>query len=527
MAVEIEKARTPSFSKGSEHSITAEKASDVDVTVALVAGDDGQPISPEDSRRIRRKLDLHLLPVLFLLYVLQFIDKSSLAASSVLGVLEDAHLNIDQFNNAASAFYIGYLVFEWPQQWALQRFPVAKWISFNVFLWAVFLGLQPLCKSFGPLWALRFLLGASEGAVTAGLMIMVSMFYTRIEIGERIGWTLQCNGIAQIINGFISFGVAHVKATAKPRQWQWQMIITSILSLIVGTIFLAFFPDNPAKARFLSQEEKVLVVKRVSENQNGIETKKFKKAQFIEALRDPKTWLFFLFAAVSNLQNGNGAQYSLIIKDFGFTKMQSTILNIPSGFSQICGITLGCWLLRKFPNSRAWLAMIFFVPSLLAAILEITLTNKIGKLVAFYFYGFGGAPSFAFVMSWVTSTTAGHTKRLTVNGLFLIGYALGQFLCTQFWRAKYKPRNIVPWSICIAVIVCDFIILMALRMYLNGENKRRDALQAGRTEEDIEDERWGYVEIPNGPDGVPVKQRVDKSLLDITDRENLSFRYCL
>lgn len=110
------------------------------------------------------------------------------------------------------------------------------------------------------------------------------------------------------------------------------------------------------------------------------------------------------------MQNGYGAQYPLILKDFGFTKLQSTVLNVPSGFSQICGITLGCFLLRKFPNSRAYLAMIFFLPSLIAAILLMTLNNKIGKLCAFYFYGFGGAPSFVMVMSWVTSTTAGHTK---------------------------------------------------------------------------------------------------------------------
>jgi len=123
-----------------------------------------------------------------------------------------------------------------------------------------------------------------------------------------------------------------------------------------------------------------------------------------------KTWLFFLFATVSNLQNGNGAQYSLIIRDFGFNKLQTTLLNIPSGFSQICGITLGCYLLRRNPNSRAYLAMIFFLPSLISAILLMTLHNKTGKLVSYYFYGFGGAPSFAFVVSWVTSTTAGHTK---------------------------------------------------------------------------------------------------------------------
>lgn len=86
------------------------------------------------------------------------------------------------------------------------------------------------------------------------------------------------------------------------------------------------------------------------------------------------------------------------------------ILNIPSGFSQIISITLVCYLLRHFPNSRAVLAMMFFLPTLVAVILLMTLHNNIGKLCAFYFVNFGGAPSFALVVGWVACTTSGHTK---------------------------------------------------------------------------------------------------------------------
>lgn len=496
--------------------------SEVDVTVALVAahGALNEEITPEESRKLRIKLDWHLLPILFMLYTLQFIDKSTLGASSILGLIEDNKLSAPEFNTLGSAFYIGYLVFEWPQNWALQRFPVAKWVSLNIFLWAIFLGLHPLCKSFGSLFALRFLLGASEGAVTAGLMLVISMFYTRVEIGERIGWTFQCNGFAQVVSGFISFGVFHISPSAKPNQWQWLMIVTAVLTLVCGAIFLLFFPDNPSNARFLTTEEKVKVVRRVRGNQNGIETKKWKKDQFYEALRDPKTWLFFLFATVSNLQNGVGVQYSIIISSFGFTKLQTTLLNIPSGVAQIMGITLGCYMLRRMPNTRAYLAILWFMPSVLAAILLMTLpfSNRVGLLSAFYVLGFGGAPSFVFVVSWVTSTVAGHTKRLTTNGIFLIGYALGQILCTQFWLQKYRPRNLVPWGICLASYVGDFILLLAIRTMLSRENARRDRLQGGSPREEDE---YGWVEV----DGQ--KRKVEKSLMDLTDRENLSFRYVL
>ena len=134
---------------------------------------------------------------------------------------------------------------------------------------------------------------------TLGVMLITSMFYTRVEIGERIGWTFQCNGFATIISGFLSFAVFHIAPGSHPNQWQWLMIIMAIWTLLSAILFYFFFPDNPAQARFLTQKEKIKVVKRIQDNRNGIETKQWKFYQFREALTDVKTWLFFAFAISS------------------------------------------------------------------------------------------------------------------------------------------------------------------------------------------------------------------------------------
>ena len=143
--------------------------------------------------------------------------------------------------------------------------------------------------------------------------------------------------------------------------------------------------------------------------------------------------------------------------------------------------------------------------------------------------------------------------------MFLVGYALGQILCTQFWKQAYKPRNYVPWSITLASYACDIVLLLTLRLYLQAENARRDRALAASGVEGGEDEKghahhnkydenFGYVEKV-GPDGNVVRQKVEKALLDLTvscrfrlspgywncsrktvysqDRENLAFRYVL
>ena len=156
----------------------------------------------------------------------------------------------------------------------------------------------PQADCFPPV-ALRVLLGGAEGCVYNGIMIITSMFYTRTEIGERIGWTIQCNGFAQILSGFLAFGVAHSPSTKKPARWQLLLIIYCAITLAVGIWFLIVFPDSPVKARFLTKDEKIKAVRRIQSNHSGTETKKWKREQVIEALKDVKTWLFFFLAAIA------------------------------------------------------------------------------------------------------------------------------------------------------------------------------------------------------------------------------------
>ncbi|KAG8990411.1 hypothetical protein FRB90_001768 [Tulasnella sp. 427] len=497
----------------------------VDVVVGLYSGHaEDAALDPAVASKIRAKLDWNLLPLLFILYTLQFLDKNSIGAGSILGILTDAKLTANQFNNLGSAFYIGYIIFVYPHAQMMQRFPIAKYIAVNIFLWSVFIGLQCTCKSYGGLFALRFLLGASEGCITSGIMTIISMFYTRVEISQRLGWTFQCNGIAQILSSFMAYGVAHIDMKAHPRPWQWFMIIITLLSLSVSILYFWRMPDNPTNARFLSEQDKVDVVKRIQVNQNGIETKVWKRYQFIEALKDPKTWMFFFFAAVADLQGGLGIEYAIIIKGFGFNTLQTTLLNIPSGFAMIIAITLGTIALKKFPNSRTIIGALGFVPGVIGCFLLMYLPweNKAGLLTQIYIIQFGGV-GFVMMLSLCAIVFSGHTKKMTVNAIFLVGYALGQILCTQFWKQKYRPRNMVPWTIQLCTYIADITIILTIRWYLNRENKRRDAEQIASGKEY---EEFGYIEHTR-EDGSVQKIKVPIQFMDITDWENKAFRYAL
>ena len=154
---------------------------------------------------------------------------------------------------------------------------------------------------------------------------------------------------------------------------------------------------------------------------------------------------------------------------------------------------------------------------------------------------FSGQPGLLMSLSWVTSTVSGHTKKVTMNAIWLVGYSVGQMVAPQPWKEEYKPRNAIPWTILMAAWAGQVVIIVIFYFYLNGENRKREERVALlRSEHPPVDEKAGidvhpdlepyeeysWVDI-SGCGGGNKRERVEKRFLDMTDKENLTFRYVL
>jgi len=387
-------------------------------------------------------------------------------------------------------------------------------------VWAVALSCHAACKDFGGLFAVRLVLGMCEGSITAGFLLVIAMFYTHKEQTLRVGYWFLMNGTAQIISGFVSFGCLHI-STRSFQPWQWLMVITGIITFIIAAAFWFFFPDSPTTAWFLTPEERVIAVLRIKVNQSGVENKQFKTHQMFEALTDPKTWLFALFAALANVTNSLVNQRQLIVASFGFTPLQTTLLGCVDGVIEVVAIASGVTLAARIPNSRAYVGCTYILPSILAVFLINLLpwSNKIGLLFSIWLTDIG-TPSFVLVLSWLSSVTAGHTKRITVNAILLSAYCIGNAVGPFMWQARYKPRNHVPWIVIACCYASMMILLLAIRYYLVSENRRRDS--------EAVDETYDHVYVQRSTDyGGIEKVHIDKEYLDLTDIQNRAFRYVL
>lgn len=189
-------------------------------------------------------------------------------------------------------------------------------------------------------------------------------------------------------------------------------VITGGLTILYGFAVYFYLPDNPSSAHFLSPEERAQSILRIASNHSGIEQKRFKKSQFVEAVKDPKTWLFFLHAWSQEMANGLTNQYSLIIKSFGFSTLETTLLGCINGLTALISLGAAAVILSKTTNARAWLSAGSYVLPVVSCIMLITLPwrNKAGLLVAIYIRATGGI-AYSVVMIWAANCSAGHTKK--------------------------------------------------------------------------------------------------------------------
>ncbi|KAH6976884.1 major facilitator superfamily domain-containing protein [Ilyonectria destructans] len=171
-------------------------------------------LSAEEDRRLLRKIDLCLLPVLAISYMLQYLDKSAMGYTAIIGLRDDLNLVGQDYSWASSFFYFGYLAGSAPAAFLIVRFPVGRFMSSTIGVWAGILMLMAVCKNAAGLWAARFFLGFVESAIAPGMAVIISMWYKRSEQPLRQAAWFMGNVMGGLFGGLLSYGIGHINSIA-------------------------------------------------------------------------------------------------------------------------------------------------------------------------------------------------------------------------------------------------------------------------------------------------------------------------
>ncbi|KAE8541995.1 hypothetical protein D1P53_002169 [Cryptococcus gattii VGV] len=458
-------------------------------------------VTPEDNRRL-------LLPLTMIAYTLQYIDRSAMSYAAVFTFRADLHLIGAQYSWLGSCFFIGYLFFEFPGSYILQRFPLSKIMGTSIVIWGGLLMCMAAPRSFGGAAAIRILLGCSEALVTPGFVLLISRFYKREEQPLRVGLWYCCNGLGSFIGALVSFGIGHIHVDNIPN-WAWIFIFNGAITVIFGIIFLLLCPENPQTCKILYAHEKRIALERVRTNRSSLGSKAIKWYQVKEALCPwicPQGWSYFFIVMSLSLPNGGiGNFLHLILQSYGYTSFQTILMGLPQAVLQVLFPLSGAIIARKVPNARLYVLMAYMLPSLVGVIIQYKTRNSGALLFGYYILG-SYVASLGICIAAPGANVAGYTKRIIIGAMVFIAYALGNITGHFFWKSAESPPYRSGMLACMVCFAATTPLGFCLRCYYVYENKRRDSLQA---------------EMGKGT------ENGQGDFSDRTDVENLSFRYAL
>ncbi|GAA5910434.1 hypothetical protein JCM8208_004475 [Rhodotorula glutinis] len=483
---------------------------------AKLAGETAITFTQEEEQAVRRKVFIRIVPLLAAVYFSQFLDKGSVNYAAVMG-LPLASKGV-QWNHAVSAFYYGFLVAEIPQSILAQRFGMSTWLGINICLWSGALWLHSATSLFAPFFIFRFILGACESVVSPVLIASVAAWFKKDEQSRAVAAFYAQNGISTIVGGALAYGLNTYTGTVD--KWRLIYFVLAAMALVVGVAVLIFLPNSVSSAKFLTPRERQIALERVRGNQSGTVSRKWKKAQALEAVRDPKVWLLCGLMFVISVPNAAITSFtSILIKSFGYTSAEALLYNMPSGAVQlVTTITIAFWADRRRVRMLPFIAAV--IPSIVGFALLIAYSANSGSakdnktpLLVGVFLSQTFVSALSLLFSWSASNIAGSSKRSVVNGALLFSFAGGNICGSQAFQQSTAP-DYIPGKITLFVLL---VLLVPFALVLRWYTLRLNRKKAEQVRALVEEHGWSPEDLQREKDAMAFK--------DATDSENPFYVY--
>ena len=263
-------------------------------------------LSPEERQHLEaalvRKIDTRLLPMIILMYILNYLDRNNIAAARLAG-LEDPpskgglSLTSTQYLTALSILFVGYILMQIPSNLFLNKIgKPALYLPTVMIVWGVISTATAGAQSYGGLIAIRFFLGFVEAAYFPGCLFFLSSWYTRRELGFRIAMLYSGSLLSGAFSGLITAGIKNSLDGARGlRAWRWMFIIEGVITICIA--FFAYFalPNFPRTTSWLTEEERQLAIWRLDEDIGEDDWVDSSQQTFFHgmklAFQDIKTWI--------------------------------------------------------------------------------------------------------------------------------------------------------------------------------------------------------------------------------------------
>ncbi|KIJ39717.1 hypothetical protein M422DRAFT_60684 [Sphaerobolus stellatus SS14] len=431
--------------------------------------------SDEDERRLVKKLDRRILPIMCLLYLFAYLDRTNLGNARLQGLPQDI-LGGDPtgklFDWVNSAFFFSYILCQVPATIIMKLFNPRIWMGCVAIGWSICSILMSTGFSFAGTMICRIGLGVFEAGFSPSIPIYFSLFYTKAELGLRLAHWFGFAAVAGAFGGLIAFGIqqADLPGPLHDHNWRLLFIVEGLPAFVLGIVTIFLLPARPESTRFFKDgPERDLAIKRANRGTTADIGYVIKKEHIKLALTD---WKVYIGGVIYF-----GLNVALVsISAFLPTIIQANaqLLTVPPYACAAIVLTITAWMSDRL-QSRGIACAISSAVAGIGYILLLTVPDKVGiRYLGVFFITSGTYTHIGVTIAWFAHNLGSETKKSAGLPMFMAIGQCGSVLGSHIFPSTEGPRYIKGFGVSCALQFLASLCAAALSIHFRHENKRRD-----------------------------------------------------
>ncbi|KAI8634501.1 allantoate permease [Xylariaceae sp. FL1651] len=425
--------------------------------------------------KLMKKVDIHLLPLLVLMYLLNFLDRNNLSQAR-LGTLEkDLGMQGTDFNLATSILFVGYLIMQLPSNLVLTRVRPSLYLGIAMTIWGVISASQAATQSFAGLVVARFFLGFAEAPFFPGAIFLMSSWYTRAEMAHRIAWFYSGSSLANAFGGLIGAGVlSNLSGAHGISGWRWLFIIEGSITVGIALSATLILPNYPATTKWLTPEEQAYAQWRLVDDtgEADLAASTSIKEGVMMALRDPRLYLFTLLQHVSILSQAFQYFFPTIVKTLGFGTIETLLLTAPVWIATFLVSLAVTYTSGRFADRSIHIICLMTI-SVVGNIIAVATLNTAARFFAMFLLPIGAVSAYQIILAWVANSFPRPLVKRSAcisiaNTIGNVANIYGSYMYPASDGPRYLPGGVA--TAVVALLVA--ILALVTRLVLQRQNKK-------------------------------------------------------
>ncbi|KAL9578288.1 MAG: hypothetical protein Q9212_005813 [Teloschistes hypoglaucus] len=475
----------------------------------------GMDTSHVDPKKVLLKMDLHLIPMLALLYLLSFLDRGNIGNAKIEGLVEDLNMTGPQYNWTLTVFFFTYCICEVPSNLLLKRLRPSIWLPSIMVAWGTVMTLMGIVQDFKGLLIARLFLGVAEAGLYPGVAYYITMWYCRTEAQFRQAMFFSAASVAGAFSGLLAYAIAKMDGVGGYEGWRWIFILEGILTVVVACCAFFTIYDFPETAKFLTEPERAWVIHRlryqgskesgqmVAENLPGsmefvplyfVYLKHF-FLQFPSSLAElsPKltnrTFGLPVYWGIVCPLYGTSLFLPSIIRELGYTSSTAQLLTVPIYITAAVLAVAVAWFSDRSGQRSPYIftCMCAIGIGFIICIAASAHGGVPGVVYAGIFIAVCGIyPAFPGNVTWISNNLAGSYKRSAGMAIHIGVGNLAGAMASNFYRTTDSPKYLLGHGLELAFVAVGLCAVVGLRWNYRRINRARERvrLEGGQWEDE-------------------------------------------